>query len=336
VTVTTKNFDQLPSEDEPGKPGFAFVFGTGDVPEEATDAAEKLAEFARVAYVDTEKQPEVLKNLGLTAETAPKWRVKPIGIESKFADHETADEAVSAVMDNIPENLAVLLADQSQIQSYVQQAYSVQTIPAIFFHTKNEVPKLIQKLSIWMGEDSSYAVMANPPDEIMKGFGIKKLPQMILYVPQPPKEGEEKPEGQEQGMQLMPVAYNRKQFGGYKFKNLARFMAQVQSEVKQMGVLNKPEKQKKQKPAQKPAGIVPLFEYTAETKDACGEGKLGMCIVALFDGSPLNEAEKSKQLEILAEVQDSPSNKGRPLHFMWVDLSCHTSFGEFFGMSLDK
>jgi len=49
----------------------------------------------------------------------------------------------------------------------------------------------------------------------------------------------------------------------------------------------------------------------------------------VLDGSPLNE-QKEEQLQVMRDVQNAPSMKGRILTFVWVDNSCHPSFGNYF------
>lgn len=132
--------------------------------------------------------------------------------------------------------------------------------------------------------------------------------------------------------------YDKSKFGAFKFKNLFKFSMILRAEMTQMGFYKRREEAAggQQQPVQ-PKGDTktqPLFEYTADTVDACAKDKLGLCIIGIFDGSPMNDG-KEAQLEVLREVQNAPSNKGRILHFMWVDLTCHPSFGAHFGVSGD-
>ncbi len=96
-------------------------------------------------------------------------------------------------------------------------------------------------------------------------------------------------------------------------------------------------KEKTKEKAAEPASfeIKEIFEVTSETPDYCSESKLGLCIVGFFDGSNQN-ADKEAQISVLREVQHAPSNKGRALHFMWADITCHPSFGQAFDISPDK
>lgn len=74
----------------------------------------------------------------------------------------------------------------------------------------------------------------------------------------------------------------------------------------------------------------PIFEVTPETADGACEGKLGLCIVALLDGSPHAAEQRAETLAMLEKVQYSTGLKGRPLHFMWVDVVCHPSYAQAF------
>jgi hypothetical protein len=79
-------------------------------------------------------------------------------------------------------------------------------------------------------------------------------------------------------------------------------------------------------------GIKPLFEVTAATPEYCSSNMLGLCVIAFLDGGATDLAA---QLAVLQEAQQSPSNKGRVTHFMWVDATCHPNVAEAFGASLD-
>jgi len=328
---------------EGSKIGWILAFG--DAPEVADlgEVVDKIEGLSRIAFIDTAKEATLLDYLDLKADSAPKFRAKGIGVDAKFLDFETAEEAASHITENIPEGLVEVLPDPSAFQPFLQQTLQTQSLPVMLLSNKADVPKLFVKLSMWMGEPRfKYAVFPNPNEEVMKQFGAKKLPYLLLMVPQP----EDEKGGQKGQFRFAPVPYPRKQFGGLKFKNVIRFLATVQNELEQSGFFKKQEEfdipgkksaDKKEKKA--PAGAViktqPLFEYTAETADACSDSKLGLCVIALLDGSPLNP-DKEAQLKILEDVQKRPANKGRALHFMWVDLTCHPKFGEFFGKSLEN
>ena len=114
-----------------------------------------------------------------------------------------------------------------------------------------------------------------------------------------------------------------------KFKNVLKFLGMVRSEMAQKGYFKQQDSSAPKTEKTKPVKTVPLFELTAETADACSAGKLGLCIITMLDGSPLNE-QKEQQLEVMREVQNAPSMKGRILTFVWVDHSCHPSFGSYF------
>jgi hypothetical protein len=138
---------------------------------------------------------------------------------------------------------------------------------------------------------------------------------------------------------LISYRYDKGRFGALKFKNLYKFTVMLRGELGQMGFFKRREEAgadaTKEPPKPKAdTKTAPLFEYTADTVDACAADKLGLCIFGILDGSPMNDA-KEAQLKVLQDVQNQPSNKGRILHFMWVDSTCHPSFGDHFGVSLD-
>jgi hypothetical protein len=89
-----------------------------------------------------------------------------------------------------------------------------------------------------------------------------------------------------------------------------------------------------QQPQHKNSKPNEIFEVSAGS-DYCEAGYLGLCVLAVLDGSPLN-TEHASQLALLEKVQYTPANKGRPLKFMWVDGLCHPTFGQPFDASPDK
>jgi len=340
IPLTAENYkDNV----EGSKIGWILAFGESAESADLGELADKIEGMSRIGFIDTAKETTLLDYLDLKADSAPKFRAKPIGEEAKFSDFETTEEAVNSIIEHIPDGLVQVLPDESAFQPFLQQTLQTGSLPVMLLSDKADVPKLFVKLSMWMGEPRfKYAVFPNPADTVMKQFGAKKLPYLVLMVPQPE---DEKEGGQKGQFRFAPVPYPRKQFGGLKFKNVIRFLATVQNELEQSGFFKKqeafdiPGKKSAEKKEKKSGGAViktqPLFEYTAETADACSDSKLGLCVIALLDGSPLNE-DKAAQLKILEEVQKRPSNKGRALHFMWVDLTCHPKFGEFFGKSLEN
>ena len=328
------------------KIGCVIAFGKGPVNEdEYQETADGLDGFGRVTYIDMDKEEDLMGALDLTWETAPAFRAKAIGEGKQFEDFETLEEASASITENIPDGLCEVFPDERAFHPFLAKTLQEGALSVILLSDKSTVPKLFQKLALWMGDLFSYAVFANPNEEVLKQFGVEKVPQIMVMLPQPKDEADTSSDGAQ--YQFQPIPYQRKQFGGLKFKNVIRFLATVQQELTQqgyfekMGTFNVPgakEKKKAEQAAPKSSMVkmVPLYENTAETPEACAAGKLGLCVIGLLDGSPPNDDQRAEQLAILTEVQKLPSNKGRPLHFMWVDLSCHPSFGEYFGLSLEN
>ena len=63
-----------------------------------------------------------------------------------------------------------------------------------------------------------------------------------------------------------------------------------------------------------------------------------LCVFASYIGmySMFSQSPHSRKIEVLEKTQHLPSNQGRVLHFMWVDLRCHTSFGAALGITLES
>ena len=79
-----------------------------------------------------------------------------------------------------------------------------------------------------------------------------------------------------------------------------------------------------------------IFEISADTADFCENSYLGLCVIAFLDGSPEGSADRAKYLQVLEKAQYAPSNKGRPLKFMWIDAPCHPTFGNALETSVDR
>jgi len=346
ISLTAENYAES-AEDI--KIGCVIAFGKGPFDEKdpvMQETAEALDGFGRVGYIDMDKEEDLMGALDLTWETAPNFRGKPIGKGKAFQDYETLAEAAASITENIPDGLAEVFPDERAFHPFLSKTLQEGALSVILLSDKSNVPKLFQKLALWLGDMFKYAVFANPNEEVLKQFQVTKIPQIMVMLPQP-VEGKETSDGEGAQYQFQPIPYNRKQFGGLKFKNVVRFLAQVQQELtsqgyfEKMSMFNVPgakEKEAKEQAVPKSSMVkqVPLYENTADTPEACASGKLGLCVIGLLDGSPPNNDDREQQLAILTEVQKLPSNKGRPLHFMWVDLSCHPKFGEYFGLSLEN
>ena len=347
VSLTAENYAATAAD---VKIGSVIAFGKGELDEEEAnkelrETADALDGFGKVSYIDMDKEEELLGALDLTWETAPAFRAKPIGEGKEFKDFETLAEAAAAITDNVPDGLVEVFPDERAFHPFLSKSLQEGGLSVILLTDKTSVPKLFQKLALWMGDMFKYGVFANPNEEVLKQFQVTKIPTIMVMLPQPVDEKDTSSEGVQ--YQFQPIPYQRKQFGGLKFKNVIRFLAQVQNELTSQGYFEKmtmfnvpgaKAKEAKEKAAPKSSMVkqAPLFENTAATPEACASGKLGLCVIGLLDGSPPNNEDREQQLAILTEVQKLPSNKGRPLHFMWVDLSCHPSFGEYFGLSLEN
>eukprot|EP00039_Didymoeca_costata_P000119 m.44180 g.44180 ORF g.44180 m.44180 type:complete len:523 (-) comp10064_c0_seq1:1151-2719(-) len=321
--------------------GWLIHFGS-EIPDELSAAAEKLEGLARVGFINVDKEDALMDFLNLKKDTAPKFRAKKIAAK-KFEDFEELEEAQSVIADNIPDD-AVQVISEAQIQTFVSSGLQQAKLGAILLSDTSEVPKMLQKLSNFMDERFNFAVLQATP-ELVKQFGGKKTPYFVIMVAQEDKEGQSSGNPAEMQYRFGPVPYNRKQFGGLKFANALKFMATIQAELEQTKyfepfdkMIGKESKKRSSKggDSNKIVKNKPLFEYTAETPDACESSKLGLCVIALLDGSPPNKENFEAQLEHLKAVQQNPVNKGRAMHFMYVDVSCHASFAEYFGMTLEN
>eukprot|EP00035_Acanthoeca_spectabilis_P021756 m.440028 g.440028 ORF g.440028 m.440028 type:complete len:516 (+) comp18456_c0_seq1:137-1684(+) len=326
AVVTADTYDELISTKCP----VIFHLSKEDTFEGANELAKELEGFVRVASLNTETQADLIKSKNIEAGDS-EWLVKEFGKEALkgYLDLAAARKAAEA---SNPTGLVSPVPDQQAIQAFLTKAYQNVKIPTILFHDKDEIPSLLTRLALWMGDDVEFGSFSKPPEDLVKGLGVPGgIPVLLAFIPQEDKDGSGR-------IQFQPAAYDKSKFGAFKFKNLFKFSMILRAEMTQMGFYKRREEAAggQQQPVQ-PKGDTktqPLFEYTADTVDACAKDKLGLCIIGIFDGSPMNDG-KEAQLEVLREVQNAPSNKGRILHFMWVDLTCHPSFGAHFGVSGD-
>lgn len=341
LLLTSKEYKLLV---EKSKLPWVIFFQDGkEIPSTAEILAGELDAIARVGVVNkANKKDTILADMGLTAETAPAFRAYSYGDDkTDFKEYGTAEGAKQHVLASIPEDLVRVIASQADFESYLVDSAMEEKVPVVLFTDKEGIPDLMKKLALWMGDNFSFGVFAGAPEEARKQLGVESMPQMILMVPQLNKENR----GQ---LAFGSVPYDRKNFGGLKFKNALRFLATAYNELDKAGVISeafaslsgkRDSKSSKGKKEREPEPVQfeqkELFEITAETPDYCSESKLGLCIVGFYDGSPLN-ANKEEQLKVLRDVQAAPSSKGRALHFMWVDITCHSAFGQAFDVAPDN
>lgn len=321
-----------------------FVTGDHDHDEAvaaATPLGDQMDALARVGVVHS-SQTKVLSKLGLgdvSAAELPKYRVYPFGEENKASpsDHEEEEAAVAAVHASLPDDLVEEITSGSY-QPFVVSALKQKKLGAVLFTSKPGIPALAKKLGIWLGENFKFAVYPNADDNILRESGIAKVPSMILMVPQPSEAGADP--GQ---MRLGVAVYDRAQFGGLKFKNIIQYCYAVRAQLKKEGLLNAvfgptPEEEAAERAAndgpRSDLPMVPVFQATADTPDFCASTKLGLCVIGVLDGHP-NNADLATQIEAMKAVQEMPINKGRPLHFSWVDITCHPTFAESIGIYAD-
>jgi hypothetical protein len=167
------------------KIGVLIVFGNGDAPEELQATAKALDGFGRVAYLDMDTQADLLEALDLTADTAPAFRASHIGEETEFADFDTMEEAVADILENVPDGLAEVFPDERAFHPFLSKTLQEGGLAVMLLSEESKMPKLFQKLALWMGDMYKYAVFANPNEEVKKQFGVTELPQLIIMLPQP-------------------------------------------------------------------------------------------------------------------------------------------------------
>eukprot|EP00041_Stephanoeca_diplocostata_P011168 m.181204 g.181204 ORF g.181204 m.181204 type:complete len:517 (+) comp18444_c0_seq1:99-1649(+) len=329
VVVTADNFDQLVEAEIP----VLLVVSKADTFEGDKELAKELEALARVGVLNKESQKDLIASKKLDVDNA-QFFVKAFGKDT-FAPHESLESGKEAATASNPQRV-ITISDGKEIEPFLGGAIAETRLPIFLFHDKEEVPPVLAKVSLWMHDHFVFAHVPKPTEALLTGLGLPAdvTPALLAMIPQLDKQAT--PQG---GIGFQGAQYNREHFGPMKFKNLMKWLGQVRMEMTKSGFYDrKVEKDtpKADQPA-KAASVksVPLFEYTADTPDACAEGKLGLCVFGILDGSPLNDA-KEQQLEVLREVQNKPANKGRVLHFMWVDLTCHPTFGEAFDVTMDN
>lgn len=307
------------------------AFVRSSTSEEAEKIAEGLEALGRVGIVNVKKSKQLLKHMNIAAGSEPAWRMYPYGNNKTVdgIDFQTGEEAKTAMLDTLPKDLVHVAKYPSEIQEILIQALNSNRLPVLLFSEGKAVPSLLVKLGLWFIDSYYMAYVPDPSEELRKQFNIERLPLLQIMIATPAEDNR---------MKLSGVPFDRTKFGGLKFRNAAQFMAQAEMELRKNNMWPKPvQPQESDVPA--PNVNVPtpeIFEITADTPNACESTKLGLCVVALLDGSPDNKETLEAQLEVLEQVQHLPSNKGRVLHFMWVDVRCHAAFGKVFDVLPDN
>lgn len=327
----------------PSKIGWIIYINKGGETEELDQVAKDLEGLARIGCIDTDNEnaEEILKLMKMEGKTAPFYVMfkhgegkEPEDVEY-FEDIEEAKTALKATASDT----GIILMDgtEEDLGKFIQASVFSKVAPLILFVEQDEpeIPPLGYKLAMWWNEHFTIGIWPNPEKKFRQQFQIDKLPFVALMIPQFDKAGKFE--------NLGMIRYNRQELGGVKFRNMMTFLSGAKQELDKQGFFNtkdkaeaKAEKVAKDKAAKnRKVPLQPMFEITAATPGACDESKLGMCLVLFTDGSPQNQAKRAEQIALIEAIQRLPSNKGRPLHFMWVDSTCHPEFGQVFDISPD-
>lgn len=311
---------------------WVLVFAESEESEEATALAQSLDAFGRVGVVQPKKK-YLLKLLKVEADALPAYRLYPYGPNrtAEGVDYETAEEAKAALLASLPRDTVAVVRAESEMQDVFVSALNEGVVPALLYAEGTEVPAAATKLSLWMRDRYRIVFIPNPSPDVMKQMRIERLPYMQLMVPSAAESGQ---------VGFRGVPYDRAKFGALKFPNLVRFLATAEMELRQNNMWPPAPKktQTSTPPPSSPSSEPPadIFEVSSATPDACAASKLGLCIVAFLDGEPSNAAARESQLEMLKKVQHLPSNRGRALHFMWVDARCHPGLAAAFDVLLEN
>lgn len=321
--------------------GWIVYFGEEGQGEEGLgDLAKKLEGYGRVGFIDIEKEKKLVELLD-AKKLGSFYRLYPFGdkeLDYSGIDFTTVDEAEAALHEANPDLAVPLVGGEAEkLSEFMSRALGAQQLPLILFVESVEaeassIPPLAQKIALWWDTSFLIGVIANPPAEVKEQFQVEQLPHIALMVPQYDKDKKVKNMGL--------ISYDRKQAGGIKFKNVMRYLISVKQQLKEhfpAKDAKKKQKTKKDKaqPLNEKVPVVPMFEVTPHTPTACDDNKLGMCIILFTDGATSALAQRQPQIALLEKIQNLPSNKGRPLHFMWVDAKCRPEFGQPFDVSPD-
>jgi hypothetical protein len=57
------------------------------------------------------------------------------------------------------------------------------------FCAQDEIPGLLNKIALWMGDDFEFGSFSNPSEELLKGLGQTEAPVILAFIPQENKDG---------------------------------------------------------------------------------------------------------------------------------------------------
>ena len=305
-------------------------------PGDVVDLATSLDALGRVGWVDARHETALLKFQGMTVDDIVPYRVFPYGYEKESpSDYTTVDEAREAALATIPEELVTVLATDADVEPFLVAATRSGRIPAAIFTAKEGIPVLVTKVAMWFGDHFMFCVYSNPSENARERFGLKRLPQLHLLIPQGKEDGQ---------LAFGSAPYERKQFGGMKFANVVRFLATARAELTKAGIFtqhseaaDEENEQRRRTAQEKLSRFEPneIFQVTPDTSEYCPTTFIGLCVIAMLDGTPEAGDVRAGQLDILSSVQYLPANKGRPLLFMWLDGYCHAEVAQTFDVSAD-
>jgi len=284
-------------------------------------AMEELAAAVKplqYASVDCAKEAEFCKEQELKSFPVLRFYQEDKSEYEDFTGAATCEEdcmeaeaMTEFVSDNLPE--IVVPVNEATFNTFLQPAVEV---PRFILVTKKESPTLLYKsIALRYKGKLTFGLLANPPDQLKQQLAVTRMPMLMVFFSQ---EGE-----------IRGGAYQ----GGFSWEEMTRWTDQFAAPFLEGGDAQK------EKPEagnfQTPTGPLPQISRAegSSFEELCG-GKVGLCAVAFVDGMPGSEEKRNEQIKVMEDVRAKMGPS--PIHFSWVDATCHAEFANSLDATPDK
>jgi len=281
---------------------------------------------------------DLASRYGVTVGASPSVVVYPFrqaGVKRKALKFTGNDEGLAkakkAALESLPDTY-VEKVSQANVDQFMQQGMMTSESKAfcILFSDKPTVPPLFRALSLAFEGKLGFGMGQAAETGLASRFNVKKAPTLLVMFPDEDKVDEKTGQVPLTGMQFMPQAH-----GKFNFGNIANFLGQVvQMRAQKAGGSAEGASGGAAEPTKRESGADlkgPLPELSSDTFDKECVSKGGLCAIALLDGAAENSASKEGQLQMLTKLRKRKA--GSPLSFSWLDATCHTGFAAAFGLS---
>lgn len=362
--ITSKNYQTLVMDG--GKD--AWIVAVKDAGKISTEKWKDLEYnlrglFVRVGIIDPNKDGAFLKKNGFLQKDRKYFvaRVFPYGgYKIKAAgkmDVKSLKEAEKAVLESLPDE-TTKIKNMEDLQKYVAKGYAAVPLkmPVLLLTDKRVTTPLLRAITMKYSRYFNFGVVRKPSQEITQNFQVKQIPTILVMI------GTKGTHNGKQIIKFSSVFYDVKLYGGISYLNLTTFFYSVHEKhwaehpdaKKYKGELGLKEffvedvreilardadvfSEKDGNDAleiETGKGSEAIEITSANHKRICTDSALGLCLIYFLDAK--SERYLKNALKLYKDLTQMPKMKDKPLHYLWVNGTCHPEYGDIFGISPDN